>query len=84
MEGFGRGADEARRWTRIPVRLHGWRTIDERREHGRGATQTSSGDGVRIARRGRSSWGATRTVRRRTGHGVGRGLTACARVTLLR
>jgi hypothetical protein len=26
MEGFGRGADEARRWTRIPVRLQGWRT----------------------------------------------------------
>jgi hypothetical protein len=25
MEGFGRGADEAQRWTRIPVRLHGWR-----------------------------------------------------------
>jgi hypothetical protein len=34
MEGFGHGADEAQRWTRIPVRLHGWRTIDERREHG--------------------------------------------------
>jgi hypothetical protein len=61
MEGFDRSADEAQRWTRIPVRLHGWRTIDERREHGRGATRMSSGDGVRTARRGRSSRGAVRS-----------------------
>jgi hypothetical protein len=46
MEGFGRGEarhDQGRAktaWTRfgvgrIPVRLHGWRTIDERRGHSR-------------------------------------------------
>jgi hypothetical protein len=46
---------------RTPVSLHGWRTIDERREHGRGATRTSSGDGVRTTRRGRSSRGAARS-----------------------
>jgi hypothetical protein len=60
------------------VRLHGWRTIDERREHGRGATRTSSGDGVRTARHGSSSRDVAQTVRRRTGHGVGRGLTTGA------
>jgi hypothetical protein len=66
MEGFGRGADEARRWTRIPVRLHGWWTIDERCGHGRGATRTSSGDVVRTARSRRSSRGAARSRCRRT------------------
>jgi hypothetical protein len=34
--------DEVRRWAQIPVRLHGWRTIDERCGHGRrGAMWTS-------------------------------------------
>jgi hypothetical protein len=61
MEGFGRGADEARRWRRIPVRLHGWWTIDERCGHDRGAMRTSSGDDVRTTRRGRSSRGAARS-----------------------
>jgi hypothetical protein len=48
---------------RTPVSLHGWRTIVERREHGRGATRMSSG-GERKSMEGFGCRGSVEAVRR--------------------
>jgi hypothetical protein len=56
MEGFGRGADEARCWMRIPVRLHGWWTIDDRpREQGEESRGRREDGGARAQKRKKMS-----------------------------